>query len=201
MIWFISDIHFGHKRILEFHQERINKYGDTIEKHDEMLINYWNETIAKKDTVYIIGDLMFADQQRSRKILERLNGNKILILGNHDKVHDANKGYFNHITQIKSMKFKKTVFNFLSEDMEVVMCHFPMLTWEHKYKGVIMLHGHCHGKLDQYNTESKELRVDVGIDGKFSNYQFQSLEQIHEHMKKIAGDNTFAEYAKTLNIR
>lgn len=48
------------------------------------------------------------------------------------------------------------------------MCHFPMLSWEHKDKGSVMIHGHCHGKVDKINIDSKELRVDVGIDGKSS---------------------------------
>ena len=29
------------------------------------------------------------------------------------------------------------------------MCHFPMLSWEHKDKGSVMIHGHCHGKVDK----------------------------------------------------
>lgn len=36
---------------------------------------------------------------------------------------------------------------------KVIMCHFPMLSWEHKDKGSIMIHGHCHGKVDKINTD------------------------------------------------
>ena len=47
----------------------------------------------------------------------------------------------------------------------MVMCHYPMVTWNQKPRGSIMLHGHSHGKLDDYNAQSPDLRFDVGIDG------------------------------------
>lgn len=60
-----------------------------------------------------------------------------------------------------------------------------MLTWEHYDKGAVMVHGHCHGKVDQINIGSKELRVDVGIDGELANYDLVSLEKLAKHFKKI----------------
>ena len=48
-----------------------------------------------------------------------------------------------------------------------------------------MIHGHCHGKVDQINIDSKELRVDVGIDGELANYDLVSLEKLAKHFKKI----------------
>ena len=68
------------------------------------------------------------------------------------------------------------------------MCHFPMLSWEHKDKGSVMIHGHCHGKVDKINTDSKELRVDVGIDGNLANYDLISLEKLSKHLNKIEKD-------------
>ena len=64
------------------------------------------------------------------------------------------------------------------------MCHFPMLSWEHKDKGSVMIHGHCHGKVDQINIDSKELRVDVGIDGNLANYDLISLEKLSKYLEK-----------------
>lgn len=48
-----------------------------------------------------------------------------------------------------------------------------------------MIHGHCHGKGDQINTDSKELRIDVGIDGNLANYDLISLEKLVNHFIKI----------------
>lgn len=188
MVWFTSDLHFFHDRILEFHPRRKELFGNTVEENKEKLILLWNSRVDKKDTVYILGDLSFGEVEQKRKLFQRLNGNKILILGNHDKVPDHLKCYFNHITQIKNMKFKKSVYPYIHKDLEVIMCHFPMLTWEHNEKGSIMIHGHCHGKADKINKESKELRVDVGIDGELANYDLISLDKLSKHIKKIESE-------------
>lgn len=185
MIWFTSDLHFFHDRVLEFHSKRKEIFGKDIQSAKEAMITLWNSRVSKNDTVYILGDLAFGGVEDKRKLFIRLNGNKVLVLGNHDKVPNKLKSYFNHITQIKNLKFKKSVYNFLHRDLEIIMCHFPMLTWEHKEKGSIMVHGHCHGKVDKINEDSKDLRVDVGIDGKLANYDLVSLEKLANYINAV----------------
>lgn len=185
MIWFTSDLHFFHDRILEFHSKRKEIFGKDIQSAKEAMITLWNSRVSKNDTVYILGDLAFGGVEDKRKLFIRLNGNKVLVLGNHDKVPNKLKSYFNHITQIKNLKFKKSVYNFLHRDLEIIMCHFPMLTWEHKEKGSVMVHGHCHGKVDKINEDSKDLRVDVGIDGKLANYDLVSLEKLANYINAV----------------
>ena len=185
MIWFTSDLHFFHDRVLEFHSKRKEIFGKDIQSAKEAMITLWNSRVSKNDTVYILGDLAFGTVEDKRKLFIRLNGNKVLVLGNHDKVPNKLKSYFNHITQIKNLKFKKSVYNFLHRDLEIIMCHFPMLTWEHKEKGSVMVHGHCHGKVDKINEDSKDLRVDVGIDGKLANYDLVSLEKLANYINAV----------------
>lgn len=185
MIWFTADWHFFHDRILEFHSKRKEIFGKDIQSAKEAMITLWNSRVSKNDTVYILGDLAFGGVEDKRKLFIRLNGNKVLVLGNHDKVPNKLKSYFNHITQIKNLKFKKSVYNFLHRDLEIIMCHFPMLTWEHKEKGSVMVHGHCHGKVDKINEDSKDLRVDVGIDGKLANYDLVSLEKLANYINAV----------------
>ena len=184
MIWFTSDLHFFHDRILDFHPKRKELFGKTIEEAKEAMIQLWNSRVDKKDTIYILGDLSFGTIEDKRKLFQRLNGNKVLILGNHDKVPDHLRCYFNHITQIKNMTFKKSVYNFLHRDIEMIMCHFPMLSWEHKDKNSIMIHGHCHGKVDEINKNSDDLRFDVGLDSELANYNLISLEKLAKHIKQ-----------------
>ena len=69
------------------------------------------------------------------------------------------------------------------------MCHFPLLTWEHMEKNSVMIHGHCHGKIDKINKDSKALRVDIGLDSEFANYDLVSLEKLAKYFKKIEDDN------------
>lgn len=182
-IWFVADLHFGHSNVLNFHQGRAI-LGSTIEEHDQKLTEKWNATINKRDTVYILGDMALTDSEKQRKLFQKLNGNKILILGNHDKIADHNKCFFSEMTQIKTRKFKKSVFPFLHRDLKIVMCHFPMLSWEHKEQGSIMLHGHCHGSLDDTNNRNTDLRFDVGLDGAIANYGFVSLECLQKIIEK-----------------
>lgn len=185
MIWFTSDLHFFHDRVLEFHSKRKEIFGKDIQSAKEAMITLQNSRVSKNDTVYILGDLAFGGVEDKRKLFMRLNGNKVLVLGNHDKVPNKLKSYFNHITQIKNLTFKKSVYNFLHRDLEIIMCHFPMLTWEHKEKGSVMVHGHCHGKVDKINEDSKDLRVDVGIDGKLANYDLVSLEKLANYINAV----------------
>ena len=53
-----------------------------------------------------------------------------------------------------------------------------------------MVHGHCHGNIDNFNESSRDLRIDVGLDGKLANYNLVSLEQLYNEMLyKIANSH------------
>lgn len=62
-----------------------------------------------------------------------------------------------------------------------------MFSWEHKEKGSIMLHGHCHGSIDTFNNADypESVRIDVGIDSEFANYEFVSLNRLATYLHKI----------------
>ena len=102
---------------------------DIMKKHDTGIILRWNMTVRKHDTVYILGDLSFLTNEETRKLLEKLNGKKHLIIGNHDGSCRGLENYFVSVSQIKEVTFKKTVFPFLDENMHCVFCHFPIMAW------------------------------------------------------------------------
>jgi len=79
-VFFISDMHFNHKNILEFE----GKYRPfkTIEEHDQALIERWNSVVTKRDKVFVLGDFSFG--KGSVQVAKKLNGSKTLIMGNHD---------------------------------------------------------------------------------------------------------------------
>lgn len=192
-------LHFSHKNVIKHCPERANAGNfniNDVEAHDKWLIEKWNNTVQKKDIIYIIGDFSFANREETIKILGKLNGEKHLILGNHDKSSDHLTGYFKTISQIKEAKFKKDNYPFLDEDFEVVMCHYHILNWNKKLYGTAQLCGHAHGRLDDYNLESPDLRVDVGIDGKLAEYEFVSLEKVYNFLKAKADGKLFVDYAK-----
>lgn len=200
-IWFTSDTHFSHRNIVKYSTNRKNEFNldlndvDMLKKHDEALIRRWNLTIKKHDTVYILGDFSFASSDETKKLLEKLNGKKHLIIGNHDGSCRTLGNYFESVAHIKEVTFKKTVFPFLEENMHCVMCHFPMIAWNRRMHGSIMLHGHCHGSICEMNKQSEELRVDVGFDSAIADNGFVSLEQIYNYMKnEVAKGKTFQQH-------
>jgi calcineurin-like phosphoesterase family protein len=80
MIYFTSDLHFNHKNILKFTKRPYKN----VEDMNNDIIKIWNNIIKKTDIVYILGDFCFCGRQLKREFLKRLNGKKILIIGNHD---------------------------------------------------------------------------------------------------------------------
>lgn len=160
-VYFTSDLHFGHRRILELYPNRPFAATKDIDAHDEYLIQRWNEIADKGDDIYILGDFSLRSVDETRKILERLNGRKYLCPGNHDSSIKSLEHYFIRVQQIMDVRFKATRFPFLKEDVRMVLCHYPLLEWDGINDGVIHLHGHSHGAL--VNCLSP-FRYDVGID-------------------------------------
>lgn len=171
-VYFTSDLHLGHRRILELYQWRPFAQMGDIEAHDNKLIELWNSKVSKHDMVYILGDFSLRSASENRKILEYLNGHKYLCPGNHDSSLKGLSNYFEKVEQIMIAKFKKEVYPFLHSDMEFVLCHYPLAEWAGMHHGVFHLHGHCHG---QYETQDPR-RIDVGIDSTKS--ILTSLEEI-----------------------
>jgi calcineurin-like phosphoesterase family protein len=202
-VWFTADTHFHHAGlILKHHPQRaeIGGFDNTdINSHDKWLMDLWNSTIGKKDTVYIIGDFSFANRDATVRLLHNLKGEKHLILGNHDKSSEKLTNMFKTIYQIRNVVFKKSVYPYLEEDFNVNMCHYAQVTWNMKPHGAVHIHGHSHGKLDDYNTRSKELRVDVGFDGKLANHGFIELQDLYNYFKGISQEMSFKDY--TLSLR
>lgn len=82
----ISDTHFGHANILTFKKQNgdpLRSFHNIVE-HDEHLIEQWNKTVSPNDKVYHLGDVGFKNFTNLSLILNRLNGTKVLIKGNHD---------------------------------------------------------------------------------------------------------------------
>lgn len=79
----ISDLHIGHKNILNWGRQEFLSIEDM---HEEM-IKQWNSVVTKRDLTYVLGDVCFDKQYLP--LLTKMNGNKKLILGNHDRTGDG----------------------------------------------------------------------------------------------------------------
>lgn len=84
---FTSDSHFWHKAIVDY----CPRPWRNVERMNEYLIEMWNSRVSKDDTVYHLGDFSFGSIEMACQILARLNGRKVLVLGNHDRTVTAMK--------------------------------------------------------------------------------------------------------------
>lgn len=176
-IWFSSDLHLGHKRILEFCRK--TRRGATVEEHDELLVDSWNSVVDKGDTVYILGDECLGNRDVGYKNISRLNGEKHLILGNHSYPRrDWHKALFKSISDIKKISVKLE-----GGKQQIIMCHFPIISWENMHHGSWMLYGHEHGGMVDFGGKM----LDVGIDNRPDDRMLPfSLGEVEEFMSSRA---------------
>lgn len=197
--WFTSDCHFNHTSIMKHCPNRQSicnaSSEDDIEAWNEWLIKKWNDTVEKKDNVYILGDFSFGNIEDKKRVLQKLKGFKHLIVGNHDTLPTEFTNYFKDVSYIKEIRFKKKTYEgLLEEDFRLIACHYPMITWPSKHYGVCHIHGHSHGKMDFYNDENFDLRVDVGIDGNLCKYNFITMPELYKFFKEKAEGKLFVDY-------
>lgn len=156
MIYFTSDLHFYHEKIIK----HTNRHFTNTESMNKGLIKNWNKTVSKTDEVYILGDVTMKGSNYANTVLSCLNGKKYLIKGNHDNFlgqASFNKSIFQWVKDYYELEYKNEKF---------ILCHYPIEVWNGCHKGTIHLHGHLHSK-EEYNYENlnKGLkRFDVGVD-------------------------------------
>lgn len=79
--WVIADLHFCHQNIIEYG----NRPYKSLQEMNQALIDNWNKVVKKEDIVYVLGDFTLTRKMTVIKnLVQSLNGNKVLIMGNHD---------------------------------------------------------------------------------------------------------------------
>lgn len=196
-VYFSGDGHIGHQSILKYMPERPYATELDTTAHDKWLIDLWQKTASKHDKIYYAGDLTFYKSEDARRLLEQLPGEKYLAVGNHDGAIKAHSNYFRKVAQIMEITIKPSMYEILSEELCIVLCHYPLLDWPGKQQGAVMLHGHCHGTMDDYNANSADLRFDIGIDGALAKQVggFIDIKTLYEAILKKTGGLTPQQYA------
>ena len=89
-VFLVSDTHFGHAGVCKFTHpddpEVKLRPWDNADDMDEAMIRNWNDRVRPNDKVYHLGDVVI--NRKALKTLARLNGDKVLIRGNHDIFRD-----------------------------------------------------------------------------------------------------------------
>ena len=153
--WITSDLHFGHKNIMSFCPITRARFKNDLAYMNEAMIKEWNDLIAPDDLTYILGDVAFMSGSEAARTVNRLNGAKILVEGNHDRKTLLDVSFRNSFKEIH--KYLDISYN----GTKVIMFHFPIAEFDQQHRGAVHFYGHLHG-----NTSGVEhYRVlDVGMD-------------------------------------
>lgn len=168
--FFTSDMHFGHENIIKY----CNRPFSCANEMNEKLIENWNSKVGKKDVIYHLGDFSFKTKaEKVLEIIDRLNGNIVFIKGNHDKL--LMKALKRSLPDIVEVKIQDDE---IGKHL-IVLCHYPMISWNNSHRGTWQLFGHHHTineKTSPINDKLSLNQLDVGIDA--HNYFPISYEEV-----------------------
>lgn len=177
MLFFTSDLHFGHEKIIKACRRPFN----SVEEMDHKLVDNWNATVGTRDDVYILGDFaMRLDMARIHEILEQLKGRKHLIFGNHDHEISRHRYYFRDVLSSMRDLYLLRLPRF---DRRLVLCHYPMMFWCGDYDPkFIHLYGHIHNNAhDMVWASHLRNAYNVGVD--VNNYRPISIDEVLEKIR------------------
>lgn len=133
-LFITSDLHLGHKAIIQYCNRPFDFTEQGIEECDDFLLEQYRNTVNENDMVIFLGDLTFKKNHKGQKMTEiftKLPGRKVLIKGNHDWYKDS--------------FYRKC--GFLSVNRYLIfgnyfLCHFPV-TGKPDYHGRLMDEEYC----------------------------------------------------------
>lgn len=179
-LFFTSDLHFCHKKIIDF----CNRPYSSVEEMNEALVKNWNNKVSPDDTVFCLGDFCWGGSSEWKKWRGRLNGHIILIRGNHDrKMSRPMESLFDEVYNQLQLKI---------DGRSVYLNHYPFLTyggcWRKEEDAVWQLFGHVHSGV--FSNKGKDMsrlsilfpyQYDVGVDN--NNFTPLSWEDVKIRIK------------------
>lgn len=181
-IWLTSDLHMCHKKEFLWGPRGFT----STEEMCEAIVERWNSVVKDEDWIYNLGDIALSDVDAAIPYLQRLRGNQIWILGNHDTLGKIDKilprcpniqllgtPRDSYATVIKSGKWS------------FYLSHYPTLTSnfdeKHLNQHIISLHGHTHQQINFLQSNNPFL-YHVGLDS--HNCCPVNLEQVKEEIRE-----------------
>ena len=131
-VFLTSDTHFGHTGVCRFTRNdgvtKLRPWDDANEMDEEM-VRRWNDRVRPNDKVYHLGDVVI--NRKALSIMNRLNGDKVLIRGNHDIFKDTDyREYFRELRAYHVMN-------------GMILSHIPIHPESLSRFGT-NIHGHLH---------------------------------------------------------
>lgn len=150
----------------------------SVHEMNEAIVSKWNNKVGDTDTVFILGDVSFAKADVTQEHLTRLNGDLILVKGNHDK-------------GLPLFRFSKVYDSYAEikvDNTDVVLCHYPIYEWNKMHYGSYHLFGHVHGK--PIPIEGKLMDVGWDVKGDLFSWE-QVVEQLENKPIRLHGDSAY----------
>lgn len=151
-VFYTSDNHFGHKNILKY----CPRPWTSIEDMNEGMIQRWNAVVGPEDVVYHIGDFCFLPFNKAKEIVARLNGQKIIVKGNHDR----------GLERLKEMGFQAACHSMEREDggCRWLLVHNPADAAGTGATNILCGHVHQHwARQTNYMNMGMDV-INVGVD-------------------------------------
>lgn len=146
-VWFTSDTHFGHGGALGLFRRPF----PSVAAMDAAMTRRWNEVVRDGDTLWHLGDFAVGrSETRMGELLEALAGTKHLIAGNTDGPTTRGLSGWASVQDYAEIEL---------DGAWLVLCHYPLRSWNRMRRGAIDVHGHSHGRLRPLPRQ-----VDVGVD-------------------------------------
>lgn len=180
-LFIISDTHYFHTKIIEYENRPFFDYYlykyilyDKTHIMNEYMIKENNKFISDNDILLHLGDFSFGGYQLIDPLMERINGQKYIVMGNHDRKRTVT--WFKKRGFLKA--FKKPVFLH-----NYILSHEPIFPERIKGTKLRNLHGHIHNKVhyDKFLNESGLSERYVNFSAEFLNYK--PFEVKNEKMK------------------
>ena len=128
-----ADLHFNHKNIIAYE----NRPWPDRDAMNAGLIENWNKVVSPVDTVYVLGDVGFCSQAKATELVKQLNGNKILIMGNHDRERPSYRWIEIGFDEVYKNPARITAYG-----RNILLMHEPP---EKKEESIFYIYGHVHG--------------------------------------------------------
>jgi calcineurin-like phosphoesterase family protein len=159
-VFLTSDTHFGHAGVCKFVEKdgvtKVRPWTDSDEMDEEM-IRRWNETVRPNDKVYHLGDVVI--NRKHLKTLGRLNGDKVLIRGNHDIFRDDE--YREHFRELRAYHVMNGM----------ILSHIPLHP-ESLGRFGTNIHGHLH---------SNRVKKIIGVDVSTGEFKYSTENDVRYH--------------------
>lgn len=174
--------HFGHDNILKF----CDRPFKDVEEMNYKLIENWNKKVPADGLVFHLGDFAWGGYEFWKNIRSQLNGDIILIKGNHDIKNMSSTA------EQELFKFSAQQMLIEIEGRKLYLNHYPFLCYAGTYrdpKGLAyQAFGHIHSGPGKKGMDIPRMQYlfptqyDVGVDN--NNYEPISWNELNEKIGK-----------------